>query len=118
MRDWGMVQLALYETAIVDMAQVFLPFATDAKGQTLYEKMVERKFCWGQDRTPVAMASAPTILRDCDFRSIDSMHTDFSYTFEQISRLSLWHATLREAAQKERIFIFDATGKHTRDCRC
>jgi hypothetical protein len=36
-RDWVMAQLALYETEIVDMPQVFLPFATDAKGQTLYE---------------------------------------------------------------------------------
>jgi len=36
-RDWDMAQLALYETEIVDMPQVFLPFATDAKGQTLYE---------------------------------------------------------------------------------
>jgi hypothetical protein len=39
-----MTQLALYETEIVDMPQVFLPFATEAKGQTLYEKMVEGKF--------------------------------------------------------------------------
>jgi len=37
------------QTEIVDMPQVFLPFATDAKGQTLYEKMVEGKFCWGMD---------------------------------------------------------------------
>ena len=38
-RDWVMVQLALYETEIVEMPQVFLPFATDAQGQTLYDKM-------------------------------------------------------------------------------
>ena len=31
--------LALYETEIADMPQVFLPFATDAKGQTLEEKI-------------------------------------------------------------------------------
>src|SRR5262249_17008766 len=37
MRDWVMPQLALYETVIVEMPQVFLPFATDANGQTLYE---------------------------------------------------------------------------------
>ena len=42
-----MAQLALYETEIIDMPQVFLPFATDAKGQTLYEKMVEGKFLLG-----------------------------------------------------------------------
>jgi hypothetical protein len=35
--DWVMAQLALYETEIVDMPQVFLPFATDGKGQTLYK---------------------------------------------------------------------------------
>ncbi len=46
-RDWVMAQLALYETEIVEMPQVFLPFAPDAKGQTLYEKMVEGKFLLG-----------------------------------------------------------------------
>jgi len=30
-----MIQLALYETEIVDMPQVFLPCAADAKGQRL-----------------------------------------------------------------------------------
>jgi hypothetical protein len=48
--DWVMAQLALYETEIVDMPQVFLPFATDAKGQTLYEKMAEGKFLLGNGR--------------------------------------------------------------------
>jgi hypothetical protein len=37
--DWVMAQLALYKTEIVDMPQVFLPFATDGKGQTLYERV-------------------------------------------------------------------------------
>jgi len=46
-RDWVMAQLALYETEIVEMPQVFLPFATDAKGQTLYEKMIDGKFLLG-----------------------------------------------------------------------
>lgn len=36
-RDWVMAQMALYETMIVDIPQVFLPFMTDNKGQTLYE---------------------------------------------------------------------------------
>jgi hypothetical protein len=39
-RDWVMAQLALYETEIVEMPQVFLAFATDAKGETLYDKML------------------------------------------------------------------------------
>jgi len=42
--------LALYETEIMDMPQVFLPFATDAKGQTLEEKMVEGKFVLGDGK--------------------------------------------------------------------
>jgi len=42
--------LALYETEIVDMPQVCLPFAMGAKGQTLYEKMVEGKFLLGGGR--------------------------------------------------------------------
>ena len=45
-----MAQCALYETAMVDMPQMFFPFATDAKGQTLYEKMVEGKFLLGPGR--------------------------------------------------------------------
>ena len=49
-RDWVIAQLALYETEIVEMPQVFLPFATDAKGQTLYEKMAEGKFLLGDGR--------------------------------------------------------------------
>ena len=51
-RDWVMAQLALYETEIVDMGQVFLPFATDAKGQTLYEKVAQSKFLLGDGREP------------------------------------------------------------------
>ncbi len=46
-RDWVMAQLALYETEIVDTPQIFSPFTTDTKGQTLYEKMVEGKFLLG-----------------------------------------------------------------------
>ena len=42
-----MAQLALYETEIVEMPQVFLPFATDAKGQTLYDKMLNGKLLLG-----------------------------------------------------------------------
>ena len=49
-RDWVMAQLVLYETEIVEMPQVFLPFATDAKGQTLYEKVAQSKFLLGDGR--------------------------------------------------------------------
>lgn len=41
-RDWVMAQMALYETQIVEMPQVFLPFATDVKtGHTIYEKLMK-----------------------------------------------------------------------------
>jgi hypothetical protein len=49
-RDWVMAQLALYETEIVEMPQVFLPFATDTKGQTLSEKILEGKFLLGDGK--------------------------------------------------------------------
>lgn len=38
-RDWVLAQLALYETMIVELPQVFLPFAMDKKGKTLYESV-------------------------------------------------------------------------------
>jgi hypothetical protein len=49
-RDGVMAQRALYETEIVDMPQVVLPFATAAKGQTLYEKMAAGKVLLGDGR--------------------------------------------------------------------
>ena len=36
-RDWVASQMALYETQMVDMPQIFLPFAMGNSGQTLYE---------------------------------------------------------------------------------
>ena len=38
------------ETEMVDMPQVFLPCAVDAKGQTLYEKVAQSKFLLGDGR--------------------------------------------------------------------
>ena len=46
-RDWVLAQLALYETQIVDLPQVFLPFATDRSGQTLYEQVASGKLLLG-----------------------------------------------------------------------
>lgn len=37
LRDWVLAQLALYETAMVELPQVFLPFVQNATGRTLYE---------------------------------------------------------------------------------
>jgi hypothetical protein len=47
-RDWVLAQMALYETTIVELPQVFLPFATDNKGQTIYDKMLDNKFLLGE----------------------------------------------------------------------
>lgn len=46
-RDWVMSQLALYETEIVEMPQIFLPFATDRKGKTFYEQVKDSNFLLG-----------------------------------------------------------------------
>lgn len=46
-RDWVLAQMALYETNIVELPQVFLPFATDKSGKTLFEKISEGKFLLG-----------------------------------------------------------------------
>lgn len=46
-RDWVLAQMALYETAIVELPQVFLPFAVAPDGQTLFEKVASSKFLLG-----------------------------------------------------------------------
>lgn len=46
-RDWVLAQMALYETTIVELPQVFLPFATDNKGQTIYDKIQNNNFLLG-----------------------------------------------------------------------
>ena len=46
-RDWILAQLALYETEIVELPQIFLPFATDKKGKTLYDNIKENQFLLG-----------------------------------------------------------------------
>ena len=44
-KDWIAAQLALVETGMVSIEQVFLPYAQDpGTGQTLYERLVESKF--------------------------------------------------------------------------
>lgn len=37
LKDWVLAQMALYETEIVTMPQIFLPFAVDHSGRTFYE---------------------------------------------------------------------------------
>mgnify|MGYP001561850363 CR=1 FL=1 len=46
-RDWVLAQMALYETAMVEMPQIFLPFATDSQGQTIYDKVLKGQFLLG-----------------------------------------------------------------------
>lgn len=41
LRDWVMAQMALYETRMVDIPQILLPFMTNTTGVTLYEKIKE-----------------------------------------------------------------------------
>lgn len=38
-RDWVLAQLALYETQMVSIPQVFLPYAVTKNGQTLFEQV-------------------------------------------------------------------------------
>lgn len=42
-RDWVMAQMALFETQMVTMPQVFLPYAVANDGQTLYEKAMQNQ---------------------------------------------------------------------------
>lgn len=44
LKDWVEAQLALVETGMVTIEQVFLPYAQDNKGQTVYEFFLEKRF--------------------------------------------------------------------------
>ena len=46
-RDWVMSQLALYETQMVQLPQIFLPFVNDAQGNTLYDKVLNSPLLLG-----------------------------------------------------------------------
>lgn len=43
-KDWVDAQLAIIETKMVTMEEVFLPYAQLQDGQTLYQRMLERGF--------------------------------------------------------------------------
>lgn len=49
-RDWVLAQLALHQTNIVELPQVFLPFANDRSGQTLYEKVLTSPMLLGDGK--------------------------------------------------------------------
>ncbi len=43
-KDWTEAQLAMIECGLVDVAQIFLPYAQDASGKTVYEHLKEQRF--------------------------------------------------------------------------
>jgi len=46
-KDWVAAQMAILETEMVKMEQIFLPYVITQGGRTLYETMVERHFQLG-----------------------------------------------------------------------
>ncbi len=44
LKDWTEAQMALLETEMVRMEQIFLPYVITSSGQTVYQRMVETKF--------------------------------------------------------------------------
>ncbi len=40
LKDWVEAQMVLYECQLVELPQIFLPFATDSKGSTLYDRLL------------------------------------------------------------------------------
>jgi hypothetical protein len=55
-KDWLEAQLAMIEAGLVDLQQVFLPYAQDATGRTFYKLMRERKF------QPLLLVSESSVL--------------------------------------------------------
>jgi len=47
-KDWVAAQMAILETEMVRMEQVFLPYIVNQDGRTLYEVMVDRHFLLGE----------------------------------------------------------------------
>lgn len=47
LRDWVTAQMALIETEMAEPLQVFLPYAHDAAGKTLFEKVIDNGFLLG-----------------------------------------------------------------------
>ena len=43
-KDWVRAQMAILETEMVKMEQIFLPYMITNNNQTLYESMVDRGF--------------------------------------------------------------------------
>lgn len=50
LRDWVRAQMALLETEMVRMEEVFLPYMMVGEGKTLYERMVDHQFMLGEGK--------------------------------------------------------------------
>ncbi len=70
--------LALSETEIVEMPQVCFPFATDAKGQTLYEKMLEGKFLLGSGSEETSTQKTRRVASPGLVRKVAIQHVSLS----------------------------------------
>lgn len=44
LRDWIESQMALLETEMIELPQIFLPFAVNKKGETFYDQVKENNF--------------------------------------------------------------------------
>ena len=51
LKDWIEAQLAIIEAGMAELTQVFLPYAQDKQGQTLYESISESGFKQLTDQT-------------------------------------------------------------------
>lgn len=49
-KDWVEAQMAILETEMVRIEQIFLPYMVFEGGKTLYEKMVEQQFLIGSGK--------------------------------------------------------------------
>jgi len=43
-RDWLEAQLAMIQAGMVSITDVFLPYAQNSQGETLYERLKDQKF--------------------------------------------------------------------------
>jgi hypothetical protein len=50
LKDWTEAQMAILETGMVKLEQVFLPYITNAAGQTFYDLMEQKQFMLGDGR--------------------------------------------------------------------
>jgi hypothetical protein len=50
LKDWVLAQMALYETQIVTIPQIFLPFVVGKGGKTLYENIENNNFLLGDGK--------------------------------------------------------------------